>query len=106
MSALCQMLEPVSELRCRQRDVNLVESVLSECMNEAQKTTKLAAKVSIDKVNFLPADSAGGVELYAKEGKIRVVSTLESRLELLSQKMVPAMRATLFGVNANRRFTD
>ncbi len=44
-------------------------------------------KVTIDKANFLPADSAGGVELYAKDGKIRVVSTLESRLELLSQKV-------------------
>ena len=31
--------------------------------------------------------SSGGVELVAKDGKIRVVNTLESRLDLLSRQV-------------------
>ena len=33
--------------------------------------------------------SSGGVELIAKDGKIRVVNTLESRLDLLSRQVRP-----------------
>jgi len=105
-SALCQMAEPKSELRCRQKDVGLVEQLLPNCIEECKKQTKTSHQVTIDTANYLPADSAGGIELYARQTKIRVVSTLESRLELLSQKMIPQVRATLFGENPNRRFTD
>lgn len=38
-------------------------------------------------MNYLPAESAGGVELSAKGGKIRVSSTLESRLELIANQV-------------------
>ena len=63
-------------------------------------------QITIDTSTFLPADSAGGVELLSKAGKIKVSSTLESRLELLSAKMIPEIRTTLFGENPNRRFHD
>ncbi len=50
--------------------------------------------------------SAGGIEILARNGKLRVVNTLESRLEQISQQMIPEMREILFGSNANRRFKD
>lgn len=39
-------------------------------------------------------------------GKIEISNTLEERLELLKSSALPAMRETLFGQNANRKFYD
>jgi len=66
--------------------------------------------------------SAGGMDLYAQKGKIKVTNTLESRLELLGGQviqlklsslvlhsclqMLPEMRTMLCGKNPNRRFLD
>jgi len=63
-------------------------------------------KVTIDRENFLNPDIAGGVEVFARDGKIKVVSTLESRLELISQQMIPEIRNYLFGRNPNRKFLE
>ena len=38
---------------------------------------------------YLVCDSAGGVELTTRDGKIRVTNTLESRLELISSQVRP-----------------
>ncbi|KHJ84052.1 hypothetical protein OESDEN_16238, partial [Oesophagostomum dentatum] len=51
----------------------------------------LALQVKIDKANYLSPESAGGVELSAKGGKIRVSSTLESRLDLIASQAVTAV---------------
>jgi len=107
LQALCQLVESEAVIRCRQTDVQLVESLMPACLEELKKRWgKEASKISIDRKNFLPPDSNGGVEIYAKEGKIRVISTLESRLEAISQKMVPEIRGALFGKNPNRKFND
>ena len=39
-------------------------------------------------------------------GKIDIDNTLETRLELLEEDALPAMRETLFGKNPNRKFFD
>lgn len=36
----------------------------------------------------------------------QVVNTLESRLELIAQQLVPEIRTALFGINSSRKFTD
>lgn len=50
--------------------------------------------------------SGGGVEVIAMKGKIRCVNTLESRLELVSNQLLPSVRVALFGRNPNRKFDD
>ena len=40
------------------------------------------------------------------KGKIRCVNTLESRLELVSNQLLPSVRVALFGRNPNRKFDD
>uniref|UniRef100_A0A8R1HZC8 Uncharacterized protein n=1 Tax=Caenorhabditis japonica TaxID=281687 RepID=A0A8R1HZC8_CAEJA len=62
--------------------------------------------VVVDKKNFLASESAGGVELAARAGKIKVSSTLESRLDLIANQIVPQVRTALFGPNPNRAFFD
>ena len=50
--------------------------------------------------------SAGGVELLAKQGKIKVDNSLEARLQMVAQAQMPQIRNALFGVNSNRKFFD
>jgi V-type H+-transporting ATPase subunit E len=83
-----------------------VEGLLPQCQDELKKAWGRETSIKVDGQNFLPPDSTGGIVLLAKEGKIRVISTLESRLEAISHKMVPEIRTTLFGRNPNRRFLD
>ena len=49
---------------------------------------------------------AGGVEIYNGDRKIKVSNTLESRLDLIAQQMMPEVQGALFGANANRKFLD
>lgn len=39
-------------------------------------------------------------------GRIKVSNTLETRLELIAQQLIPGIRSALFGSNPNRKFTD
>jgi V-type H+-transporting ATPase subunit E len=106
MQGLFQMLEKDILLRCRQKDEGLVEKLLPECIDELHKVWGDTTNVTLDKEHYLPADSAGGVDMTSKAGKIRVASTLESRLELISGQIVPQIRTALFGANPNRKFFD
>uniref|UniRef100_A0A2K6Q4X3 ATPase H+ transporting V1 subunit E1 n=1 Tax=Rhinopithecus roxellana TaxID=61622 RepID=A0A2K6Q4X3_RHIRO len=68
--------------------------------------TKNDVDVQIDQESYLPEDIAGGVEIYNGDRKIKVSNTLESRLDLIAQQMMPEVRGALFGANANRKFLD
>jgi len=106
MQALLQMLEKEVVLRCRQQDMHLVEQLLPECLEDQEKAWGSRSKVVLAKNNPLAQDSAGGIELTAKEGKIKVSATLETRLDLIAGQIVPQIRTALFGQNPNRKFFD
>ncbi|XP_050417701.1 V-type proton ATPase subunit E [Patella vulgata] len=104
---LYQLMEPNVIVRCREQDLELVR----ECTPRAAQKYKEAmkgkeVKVTIDTDNYLSSNCSGGVEVVAQGGKFLVENTLDSRLSLMSQQMLPKMRETLFGRNPNRRFTD
>lgn len=103
---LFQMLEENVTIRCRQQDVNIVREVMEKCERDYKQTTRKDVRLALDTENFLPADVSGGVELLAQKGKIKVENTLESRLEMISQQMLPELREMLFGTNPNRKFKD
>jgi V-type H+-transporting ATPase subunit E len=54
----------------------------------------------------LPDDSAGGVIGSTMAGRIKIDNTLSARLHILEEKMLPELRADLFGANPNRKFFD
>jgi len=99
---LLMFLEDKVEVRCREKDVPLVQS----CLGDAQtlysaiikkesgvaKTTSL----TIDKSTYLPASCLGGVVLVCGNGKITVDNTLDLRLNLAMEQDKPAIRAILF----------
>ncbi|KAL3102105.1 hypothetical protein niasHS_003514 [Heterodera schachtii] len=106
LQGLFQLLESKVVLRCRKKDEEMVARILPECLEEVQRTWGNRSEVKIDNEHFLSPESAGGVELLAKDGKIRVSSTLEARLDLIADKITPQVRTALFGPNQNRRFFD
>jgi len=106
VQALFQIMEPLVYLRCRQVDVDLVREILPQVINQYKQQMERECQIQIDQENFLPPDTCGGVELIACNGRIKVPNTLESRLELIAQQLVPEIRNALFGRNVNRKFTD
>lgn len=94
-------------IKGRQADHNLIQSILPQAVQDYKdQTGKDICCVKLDTDSFLPADTCGGVELNALNGRIRVPNTLESRLELISQQLIPEIRTALFGRNVNRKFAD
>ncbi|NXH10337.1 VATE1 ATPase, partial [Bucco capensis] len=101
-----QLLEPRVFVRCRKQDLPLVKTAVQKSIPIYKNATKRDVDVRVDQDNFLPEDIAGGVEIYNSDGKIKVSNTLESRLDLVAQQMMPEIRVALFGANANRKFLD
>ncbi|KAK4468250.1 hypothetical protein MN116_008405 [Schistosoma mekongi] len=102
---LFQLLEPEVTIRCRQVDRELTQSVLPECITAYRNETGTDCKVTIDN-NYLPDSLAGGIELSNKNGRIKVINTLESRLDQISERLMPQLREILFGVNEGRKFRN
>ncbi|XP_077372032.1 V-type proton ATPase subunit E 1a isoform X2 [Festucalex cinctus] len=101
-----QLLEEKVVIRCRQQDVELVQAAVNKNIPIFKEAVKKHIVVKIDKDRFLPSSICGGVEVYNGNGKIKVSNTLENRLELLAQQMMPEIRVSLFGANPNRKFSD
>jgi len=106
IQGLYQLTEANVTLRIRQVDIPLVESLLDTVQQEFKQKTKKDVLLKIDSDNFLSSGSCGGVELLASRGRIKISNTLESRLELIAQQLVPEIRTALFGYNPNRKFND
>lgn len=106
VQGLCQLTENHVTIRVRQIDFPLVESLLDSVQSAYKQITKKDVTIKVDQDNFLPSDSCGGVDLFAAKGRIKVSNTLETRLELIAQQLIPDIRSALFGCNSNRKFID
>lgn len=106
LQGLLQLLETNVVLRVREADVGLVKSVIEGVQQKYNEATQKNVNIKIDTESYLTPDTCGGVELLALRGKIKIANTLESRLELLAQQMIPEIRTSLFGRNPNRKFAD
>jgi len=104
---LCQLLESNVTVRCRQVDLQLVQSTVPKAVASVKdKMPKINVQVIVDSERFLAPDCAGGVELYAFRGRIKVDNSLEARLAMIAQHKMPGTRTALFGANENRKFRD
>lgn len=93
-------------LRVREFDQSTVEGILQDVTKEYKDATGKDVNVKVDTESFLSPDITGGVELQAQKGRIKISNTLEARLDLISQQLVPEIRGALFGRNPNRKFAD
>lgn len=106
LQGLLQLIEDSVVVRCRQNDQALLTQIKEDVLQQYQQKTGRTCNMVIDGKTFLHNRCGGGVELYARNGKIMVANTLEKRLENVSSQMMPQIRNQLFGINPNRKFFD
>jgi len=111
VQCLLRLKEPAVLLRCREDDLNLVESVLDEAKEEyAEKASVHAPEIIVDRNVYLPpavnedsehgSSCSGGVVLASRDGKIVCENTLDARLDVAFRKKLPEIRKSLFGMVA------
>lgn len=102
LQSLLQLLETELTVCCRPQDKKLIN--IDSVAQKYQAKTGQAVQLTLEA--NLPDTVCGGVELVAKRGRIRVCNTLESRLDMIAQQLLPQIRTALFGRNPNRKFND
>eukprot|EP00929_Paragymnodinium_shiwhaense_P054067 TRINITY_DN2709_c0_g3_i1.p1 TRINITY_DN2709_c0_g3~~TRINITY_DN2709_c0_g3_i1.p1 ORF type:complete len:219 (+),score=104.69 TRINITY_DN2709_c0_g3_i1:83-739(+) len=99
---LLMFLEDAVEVRCRAKDVNLVQSCLGDAVATYKQIIKQQAGVDknvvlkIDSTNYVQPDCLGGVILVCGNGKITIDNTIDLRLNLAMEQDKPAIRKILF----------
>lgn len=106
LEGLYNLLEPVVLLKARKQDIGLVQNLAQECSSSYQQQSGRECKIIVDPQDFLGAETSGGIVMQSGNGKIRMRSTLETRLENIARENLPQVRASLFGPNPNRKFND
>ncbi|KAK1663263.1 hypothetical protein QYE76_051422 [Lolium multiflorum] len=109
VQSLLRLKESAVILRCREEDLQLVESVLESAGNEYAETANVhPPEIVLDRQVFLPSapshyykahdlSCSGGVVLASRDGKIVFENTLDARLELAFRKKLPEIRQSLIG---------
>lgn len=96
------LLEPAVEVRCREGDVKMVESVLADASSLYNKQIKTSSgatkecKFHVSKSVFVPSTSLGGVTLACHDGKITIDNTIDLRLKLVLEQDKPMIRKLMF----------
>ena len=115
IQGLIKLIEPKITLRCRQRDSDLLNSVIDEAVQEYKsamlsQVVALEGKddipcvVTVDDKHFLPDynesdptnSCLGGFVMFAKKNRIVCSQKLDDRLAMTFQLSIPEMRASLF----------
>ena len=113
--AFLTLSEPQVEVRCRQVDLDIVESILEDSIQEYKKRSNKELDARIDKKNFLaPPKSeespnnfcSGGIIVVGYNGRIKCDNTLDQRLLLAYEGLLPDIRIKLFGASETRKYLN
>lgn len=97
-----QLLEPEVTVHAREKDVDIARRAAEAA---AKQYTEVSGRsVSPTVQGTLSNDIAGGVKLNSGNQRITLDNTLDERLRLLEDSMLPEIRNNLFGANPNRKF--
>jgi len=104
VQGLVKLSEPQVAVRVREEDKAEVQAVLSAAAKEYQSRTSKTVELSIDRHYLPPGPSkggfgltcAGGVLLSAQDEKIVCDNTLDQRLSLAFDSLLPEIRRTIF----------
>ncbi|OJT01764.1 V-type proton ATPase subunit E [Trametes pubescens] len=96
------LLEPDVTVYAREKDVKLVQQAVDSASKQFNEISGRTVKATVE--GSLSNDIAGGVKLVSGTERITLDNTLDERLRLLEDRMLPEIRADLFGLNPNRKF--
>ncbi|OCB90712.1 vacuolar H+ ATPase E1 [Sanghuangporus baumii] len=102
LQGLLQLVEPEVRVLTRPKDVKLAEKAGEGAKEQYVSIT--GRDISVSVVGDLSDTSAGGIKLQTSNSKISLDNTLDERLRLLEDRMLPEIRYDLFGPNDNRKF--
>ncbi|TFK97715.1 ATPase V1/A1 complex subunit E [Pterulicium gracile] len=104
VQGLLQFMESSATVIAREKDGKVAEQAAEAAAKSFKEISGRSVKVDVDA--SLSNELAGGVKLESGQRRITINNTLDERLRLLEEKMLPEIRADLFGANENRRFTN
>ncbi|KAI0036402.1 ATPase V1/A1 complex subunit E [Vararia minispora EC-137] len=102
LQGLLQLLEPSATVFAREKDVGIAKRAAEGA--KARYTEMSEREVEVDVEGSLNDDVAGGIVLVSGSKRITLNNTLDERLRLLEDRMLPEIRYDLFGPNENRKF--
>ncbi|KAJ1023145.1 hypothetical protein NDA16_003298 [Ustilago loliicola] len=102
LQGLLQLMESKVTVTVKSSDVQLAQEAAKQAEKDFKQKSGKEASVTVQE--GLNKDSAGGVALSGHGGKITINNTLDERLRLLEDRMLPKIRLDLFGPNQNRKF--
>ncbi|KAJ6567735.1 ATPase, V1/A1 complex, subunit E [Mycena vulgaris] len=100
--ALLQVLEPRVTVHARARDLAVAKQAAASATETYLALSGREVEVEVE--GSLSDDGAGGVKLVSGSRRITLDNTLDERLRLLEDRMLPEIRMDLFGPNPNRKF--
>lgn len=116
LQALVKLEEPKVSVVVRKQDLALVQQVLPAAIDEYRRRTGRPAEATIDNNVFLPPGTdaggkphescSGGIIVSTPDGKIIASNTLDARLSMAFEQMLPDIRLSLYGKSTTRKFFD
>ncbi|KAG4098488.1 vacuolar ATP synthase subunit E [Neocallimastix lanati (nom. inval.)] len=103
LQSFYQLMEEDITITCREKDVNAVKKAVDEVAPIYKEKTGKVATVKYSP-NYLPATSAGGIIMAGFGDRIVINNTLENRLEIASDELLPAIKIMLYGASESRKF--
>jgi len=93
-----------AEVNIHVREVDATAAKQAADAASKQYTEISGRQVKYELITSLSPDLAGGVRLVNGNNRITLDNTLDERLRLLEDRMLPEIRNDLYGVNENRKF--
>jgi V-type H+-transporting ATPase subunit E len=97
-----QLMESNVTVLARKKDLDIVKQSAETAAKSYNEISGL--EVQFDVEATLSDDGAGGIKLANGTRRITIDNTLDERLRLLEDRMLPEIRKDLFGANENRKF--
>jgi len=102
LQGFLQLLEPKAIIRTREKDADIVNKAAEGAKKQYKEISGRDVEFEVD--NSLSDDGAGGIIIVSGSRRITIDNTLDERLRLLEDRMLPEIRKDLFGANENRKF--
>lgn len=107
LECLYILMENRVTIQCRRKDLALLRQVMQISADKFHQTTSNTVEWKfVPESELLDDNTSGGLIMYGKNGKIQCNNTLEKRLELLFESMLPSIRISILGASPNRKFFD
>lgn len=114
LQGLIKLEEETVVINVRKSDEALVKSIIPAAVKAYTEKTGKTVAVSLDTTIYLPPSKkeagegkefcSGGVVLSGHNSRITCDNTLDRRLELAYEGLLPQIRGTLFGYSEARKF--